>query len=442
MTTRRINASSNIDFTGSNYKIAKWTPAITRRDSSPLSLPFADVVETIEVEVTGSTATDAYDKAADMAAMLDEVTDFRNGDASAVTFDYEPPGAANGIQQALITRYLGINYPSANDIESGANQGVIAPVTIQFERRGLWLEDTEDASTQTTSAKATTIHSTAFSASHDTRCPIDLNITSASFTGLTTTYRGWNGYVFLTNSDDGLKVLDGTDCPAPSGSWSKGTSTASAAVSGSSVLKFSGTSSGSIPSIDIDTHFTTNPTKFVVYAIARQTSGSDSFMLKATGFSTYVAEDDAGEWVKCDSTATSCYRLGEYHVPSGAGYLTLFAKSSGAGSVDGEVDRLVIMKVTDESYAFRTYDKTVGSSSNSFTVDLEQQALTELSPRFGFTESSAFNRLPYDGNLNIYMSGDRVVCYFGVTDGSTWSILSDASIQVQASRRLARVIAT
>lgn len=442
MTTRRINASSNIDFTGSNYKIAKWSPAIARRDLSPLSLPFGDVVETMEVEVTGTDANDAYEKVTDLTRMLDEVTDFRRGDASAVTFDYEPPGASNGIQQALITRYLGVNYPSSDDVEVGANQGVIAPVTIQFERRGLWLEDTEDTSTQTTLAKATTIHSTAFSASHDIRCPIDLNIDSSDFTGLTTTSRSWDGYIFLTNSDDGLKVLDGSDFPSVSGSWSKGTSSASAAVSGSSVIKFSGTSEDQISLIDIGAHFSAYPTRFVLYAVARQTSGSDSFLLKANALTAQGSEDDGGEWVQCNSTQTTYYRLGEYHVPSGASYLTIYGKSSGASSVGAEIDRLVIMKASDEAHVIRTYDKTVFSDGLSFTIDLEQQALSSLEPRFGFYRSGAFHRLPHDGPLNVYMSGDRVVCYFGVTDGSTWSILSDTSIQVQASRRLARMVAT
>jgi hypothetical protein len=238
--------------------------------------------------------------------------------------------------------------------------------------------------------------------------------------------------------------MNGGDFPTPSGSWSKGSSSTGGASSGSNVLKYSGTSSSQISLIDVAAQFTAAPTKYVVYAVAQQTSGSDSFMLQATGATAFGGEDDGGEWVQCSDTVPTCYRLGEFNVPSGGGYLSIKGKSSGSGSVNGELDRLIIMKVSNESYVIRTYDKTVYSDTVSYTVDLQQQALTSLSPRFGFIrDGSTFNQLPHNGDLNVYMSGDTVMAAWVALEGD-WqlTISGNTAIQVTAKRRKARMVAT
>ena len=90
-----------VDFLGSNYKILTgggWAPrrAQRRRGAMGGQSPYLDVVETMAIRVTGSTAADCLDKLGDLSDLLDQAEAWsKDSDTHAdVYLEYEADGSA------------------------------------------------------------------------------------------------------------------------------------------------------------------------------------------------------------------------------------------------------------------------------------------------------------------------------------------------------------
>lgn len=139
-----------------NFSLAQggWAPSIAERKHSIMGgrSEFLPTVERIQVFAHGDTGAEALANQAKLARILDQSEAFANGaEVAPVMVQVQPQGSTmTGPSSAMI-----LGHPenqsfmvNPNDwAEQIAVNKTIGPITVQFERRGLWLYEEETVST-------------------------------------------------------------------------------------------------------------------------------------------------------------------------------------------------------------------------------------------------------------------------------------------------------
>lgn len=145
-----------------NYVLSRgtWSPQIAGLRPSSLSGrgPYNDVVEEMQLNITGSTPAAAMTNLSTLTALLEQADRWYKGEnVSPVLIKYSPDGATvsssgSPLQAAILGRAPGDQSAlrlSPNFDDTGS-QGWVLDVTIRFWRRGLWLHTTDAASSSST----------------------------------------------------------------------------------------------------------------------------------------------------------------------------------------------------------------------------------------------------------------------------------------------------
>jgi len=156
-----------------SYNADEFAPGVTQRASDDAlgSIPFDEVVETLQLTITGSTVAAMYANVDALATLMERAQRFADGDLSVapVVWQYIPAGSSRATGSPYEAIVLGAATPGERILtlpptwaKSGQTQYVIG-VTLRFRRVGVWLNETDtevaSAATSTGSTWSVTLPS-------------------------------------------------------------------------------------------------------------------------------------------------------------------------------------------------------------------------------------------------------------------------------------------
>ena len=142
------------------YNAVGWAPAIANRADDDIDgYSYEDVIETIPINITGSTVANMYANVLALTQLLDQGARWANGDLTQtpVLIQYIPGGSSKSTANPYEAAILGPDGDSpmlqlpATWAQSSATRFVLN-ATLRFVRRGLWLNETDTASSASTSS--------------------------------------------------------------------------------------------------------------------------------------------------------------------------------------------------------------------------------------------------------------------------------------------------
>ncbi len=164
MILRLVSGSTVIDFDWNNrsnpYGLTTkdgWTPQIAARSSDQIDgRMYMPVTESIQVTIFGDNASNALSRLNVLARLLDQADRFADGDltVTAVTIQYMPNGGKLVYEDIVLGRAVGDKTSGVKlspTFNSSLN-GYTIDVTMVIVRGGLWLGETDTASSSATSA--------------------------------------------------------------------------------------------------------------------------------------------------------------------------------------------------------------------------------------------------------------------------------------------------
>jgi hypothetical protein len=197
-----------------SYRLLRgtWAPNVAglRRSQLGGSGPYADVVEEMQLIITGATAEIALTNVQTLYTLLDQADRWYRGEGVAtVLIKYSPRGAttsstANPLQAVILGRAEGDDSAmSLPDIFEDVGLFLyVANVTIRFRRRGMWLHTEETASSSaTTNGDIATMTLTALPYPSPTKITV---------TNITENYTG-NFYAVISDKADNIVVINAED---------------------------------------------------------------------------------------------------------------------------------------------------------------------------------------------------------------------------------------
>jgi len=212
-TLKITDGTTNIDFTGSNFKVLTaggWAPRRAGRRQSQLAgmSPYEDVLETMYIRIVGSSVANCLALLEDLSELLDQAERWGKGEnVTAVEIQYKPTGSA--LASAVTANIVGppeggdfLTLPSDFDAVDDRNYALgthANPIILQFVRRGLWLGTTE-AESSSAGVTPDVLDTTTFTNNRAIHCPTDIRWYINRASG-TVKYDAW---MVLTN--EGNKV--------------------------------------------------------------------------------------------------------------------------------------------------------------------------------------------------------------------------------------------
>ena len=223
-TIKVSDGTTTCDFLGSNYKVLAegWAPKVAKRRPSRAGgqSPYDDVVETIEIQISGSSKSDVMAKLGTLSDLLDQAGKWGKDDAgvTAVYFEYEPDGSALAASvKAVIVdappytdfltmpRNFGIVYRDGRHYIGDYNN----PITLSFTRRGLWLGATEAKAAAASTGNPAIMTVATFTDTPKIPVPYDASIAFDFDMDIETVIYG-----LFTNAADKLYLKEGEDFTA------------------------------------------------------------------------------------------------------------------------------------------------------------------------------------------------------------------------------------
>lgn len=183
--TTTITFLDGVSATPGDYAIERegWAPAVASRrlDELNATSEWAEVVEQIPINITGSTVAAFYANAAALKALLDKADQYWMGlSQTPVLFRWIPQGSSRAVaspyEAMILGRAAGDQLAQALNLgprwlEGGYTRYGLG-LTMAFWRRGLWLNETDTATSG--AASAGTIWSATLSPTWATPSPIDV----------------------------------------------------------------------------------------------------------------------------------------------------------------------------------------------------------------------------------------------------------------------------
>ena len=221
-TIKISDGTTTCDFLGSNYKILTgggWAPRTAKRRQSVMGgqSPYEDVVETMAIQVKGTSVATCLSKVAALSDLLDQAAKWNQNDAgvTAVYMEYEPNGSA----LAASVKALIVGPPGYGDFITMPNHytylgqtgayllGTVSdPIVVSFTRRGLWRGATEAKAAAASTGNPDIVTTAAFTDTPKIPVPYDMDIDFIGRIGEAS--GGADFYALTTNAADKLYTIE------------------------------------------------------------------------------------------------------------------------------------------------------------------------------------------------------------------------------------------
>jgi hypothetical protein len=437
---RITNGTTNCTFLNSTtlqtyfIEANEWAPAVAGLRKSPFGgvSPYEDVVEEINCRIRDTTAAACYAALETLALLLDQAERWTIGDnVTAVKIQFSPTGStvssdSSPLQAVILGRADGDEtngvglQPEWDDVA----RCFMMPIRIRFRRRGLWLGESESA-TSSSGANPSILTAT-LATTHNMYSPVKVALNS--FTGGMSTRA--SGYLLVTRDANHLSIVEAEGLTA-----SKYTSVADSGANarGGSVLRYTPTGIGGIFSFDscaettLASGFRSGIQRFGVFIAARNNSATANYYVRATAY--YV--DNLGNIkstnftkIAANATAPAIYYLGLISLPSAEKlYLDIWCDLVNQ-SLD--IDYICLIRFDDECsrvIAHQIVNHAVsggGGTAVSFTAD--DRSLTKPEPAFLVSAPSVSQEygINYSGNPYLVTKGNAVSAVWLSTFSSSW----------------------
>lgn len=266
-----------------------WAPSVAPLRASVLGGrgPYEDVIEEIELHITGADAATAYSNLQSLNRLLDQAERWARGDyVNAVLLRFAPQGSTVSSNSAPLrvpilgrapgdTSHTPVTLPQTFG-ETGLTKFVLG-VRLHIWRSGLWIDSAAESGVSSSGVQQPGIMTATFASSHTTSSPIvltlnDLNNSNAS--SLT------NSVLLATDAANKLQIIEAEAMTATGY-----TSVADAAndARGGSHLRYTPTGT-TFAASGVNTSIGSPSTawrQFTVFAAVRNNSGTTSFRVRA-----------------------------------------------------------------------------------------------------------------------------------------------------------------
>ena len=452
-TLKITDGTTNIDFTGSYYKILTaggWAPRRAGRRQSQLAgmSPYEDVLETMYIRIVGSSVANCLALLEDLSELLDQAERWGKGEnVTPVEIQYKPTGSA--LASAVTANIVGppeggdfLTLPSDFDAVDDRNYALgthANPIILQFVRRGLWLGTTEDKSEAESSGNPEIMTTDTFTNTEVIHCPhrVLLAVNRAANS------EPYEVYTLIQNSAVKLlltEVEGFTNSATGSATFTSGTSTAVAAASGGYVarLTFSdGSETGTAISGTLNAEVYD---RWAWYMVADNNTSNDIAIqlytrARAAG-SPYVKGPKT--IIPATDTVPKIYFLGITSSTEGVGVIK-FEATVVDGSATSYIDFDYIAGIYLDDNAHIVRFPAALDIATDTSLFLDHRIDGYVAPLAYEVGSGTYGYVSYNGNPAVYLTGNACsALVLGVDNAGDWNIDngsgSDATITLTSTK--------
>lgn len=434
------DGTTTIDFLGSSYKTlqagAGWAPKIARRRRSQMGgrSVYEDVVETMAIQVSGTSESNCLANLQTLAELLDQAEAFGLGEGvTAVYLEYEPPssGLANSVK-AVILGPAGDSFltmPRDFDFIVTGGRYVLGhrddPILLSFVRRGLWLGATETKTSSASTGNPAILTPSTFTDTASIPWPYDveLDITAAS-QGMAASdvyFLFQSAATKLYNAEaEGLTLTNATSTSVASASAGNVALCDSSAIQGCIIA-------------DSSPGFASGVAQIAMYAVVKNLSADTvDWAIYGQAAAAGVTHIGRTTTIANSDTSVQIIKLGIFSLPGDIDTVSIVATNStsaAAASHGLEVDYLCGIAIDDDA---RIVNITTSNESASSEIHIDNRLDSHLDPLIYHTNSGGgtVNDYPpfHGGDSSLAAAGNAISCLaFGVgTSGSTYTMRDGA----------------
>jgi hypothetical protein len=431
-----------------------WRPQRAQRRQSGLGgSPYADVVETMALEIKGTSESDVLANLGILSDLLDQAEAWGRGeDVTAVYIEYEPDGSAlaDGVR-AVITG----PPPFGSFLTMPSNFAIVYrdgrfrigdnsnPVTLSFTRRGLWLGATETETASTSTGNPAILTTTIFTDTASILMPynayLDFELSASAKEPIANEM-----YFCFTDAANKLQIEEGEGRDGDTGSPSTTVQTDSSA---GNVLRWgSGNAGGTATWNDPFNSFNSDIRQIMLIAVMRnQTAGTTADVSWTYGPTTAIANSTRSHVL--DGDVTTGIVIKTWHIAlaqAASEYYLSFVVSKSSTSVF-DLDYWAAVGLDDSTNILRIpyYSAT---ASNGNRIHIEHRLDSNLDPQlYGDNEGTGTKlHQSYDGSAILTGQSNVVSCLVlgaqppasGVNDNYVIYQAGELDVTLSATRTL------
>jgi len=404
---------------GPQYQNARYAPGVAARRASSLAglTPYAEVEDTLTVDITGSSAAACTAALETLIGLLDQGAQWRDGlNVEAVQIRMRIQFGTAGLLSAIITGPAPgaspASYQAEPDVPTDPRRWIIRDVELRFVRRGRLLATQATASAA--SQESPTVGTITLGVTLPVVSPLALAYSSVAGTlnpsFLLTAPRA-NALVSaaaLTGTATGYtSVNDAANSPYPSQ-----TNVLRYTPTGTAVAA-SGAITGAVPTIG---------RQFAVFAAVRNNSATVTFLIRTRLINqTY---GPAGPWQVVDTSSTTprILPLGIISLSANPGANTLFLEIqalSTSGSPTLDIAYVVTLAVDTPGARMVTLRAASASPFLFYATEANYDRSGGIRAAVSAPGTPGVN-LPYDGDIDLAAASDRVLASFVRVNGTAW----------------------
>lgn len=425
-----------------------WSPAIAARRTSPLGGrgAYSEVVEEIEINIAGATASAVMASLERLNRMLDRAERWAAGELAAggaVTLRYSPQGStvslsATALTSIVLGRAPGDTSRAPVDLpptwtEVGMTRAALK-VRLRLWRRGRWLAPTPTATYSSTSVGNGNVMIVSGVPDHQTMSPVE-SLLLASFTpaAAPTLPAG-----FLCVGCHTADVVGNYSmATATSAGYTTVADAANRPLDGANVLRY--TATGTPPTgsglLTIPESAHTSPVAVLLNARSPFVGRSFTVRVRLIGYGV-ITETVPITIVGAASNHPQWYRLGIVRPPFFFNRLQLMTGvDSIAGGPEIDFDSIALVALHDPTSRVIQYSpvSSTGLTGGSYSLSIYPRAATGLTPElYGEGTSGGRSYTRYDDAIDLEMIGTTYRGMWLATQNQYWRAVDGATAVLNA----------
>lgn len=339
-----------------------WSPAIAHLRPTQIGGQgrYSEVIEELEINITGSTVAAAYANLALLNRLLDEAERWTANDSNAgvVTFRYSPQGSTTSstaafLRAVILGRAPGDTSRAPVELppdfnETGMTRFTLA-VRLRFWRRGRWLlpDATETTGTSVTVGNTSVINPVG---SLSTVSPLNVAITGFDPATMPTISGGFLAMASRDSLSTMEPLISQPMSTATAAGYTAFNDSGNRPIGGTNVLRYTPTGTAAATSGTISPFSITESAPTAVLAVVRNNSATRTFQIRANLTGRGITVSTPYAVVDTSSQQPRIIRLGIVKHPAEWGSLSITCLvDSTTGSPTLDIDYLVLLSIRDET---------------------------------------------------------------------------------------------